>query len=152
MSFTLLSAALLLCVGACVIPKVMRGYRQGLARSAISLSAVVFSALAAIPLAVWLSDYPADLAAKYLPRLIPALTNFISLAVDEWFRPRVVDALSLTITFVGMVAIAVVLSPRYVERFFRLNQVGRLLTKGQAISENSGNFEEAGEIRQGEIL
>lgn len=101
MSFTLLSAALLLCVGACVIPKALRGYRQGLARSAISLSAVVFSALAAVPLAVWLSDYPADLAAKYLPRLIPVITRFTTQFPSlELLIPAALDAVIAPFMFV----------------------------------------------------
>ena len=83
--------------------------------------------------------------------LIPALTNFISLAVDEWFRPRVVDALSDTITFVGMIAIAVVLSPYYVERFFRLNKAGRLINKTPA-GEARPTLEAQGEIEQGSVL
>lgn len=101
MPFTLLSAALLLCVGACVIPKAVRGYRQGLARSAISLSAVVFSALAAIPPTIWLSDYPADLAAEYLPRLIPAIKTFTARFPSlETLIPAALDAVLSPFLFV----------------------------------------------------
>lgn len=73
MSFTMLSAVLLLTVGVGVFLEALRGYRQGLVRTAVSLSAVIFSALAAAPLAVWLSDYPAGFVGEKLAELVPAL-------------------------------------------------------------------------------
>ena len=67
MSFTSLSAALLLVVAVSVFWGVRRGMRRGLTPTALTLSAVAVSALVAAPLAVWLSDYSAKAMATYTP-------------------------------------------------------------------------------------
>ena len=73
MSFTMFSAVLLLVVGAGVFIEVMRGMRRGLVWTAVSLSTVVLSALIAAPLAVWLSDTPAQMLRDILLALLPTL-------------------------------------------------------------------------------
>ena len=79
MSFTSLSAALLLVVAVAVFWGIRRGMRRGLTPTVFTLSAVAVSALAAAPLAVWLSDYPVKAMAELIFRdLIPeiVLINF----------------------------------------------------------------------------
>jgi hypothetical protein len=76
MSFTLLSAALLLLLAVGIVPAAIRGYRQGLGRSALSLAVTVLSGLAAIPLAVWLSDDLAVWISEQIYRLVPALQEY----------------------------------------------------------------------------
>jgi len=53
--------------------------------------------------------------------ILPALFNFISMAIAEWYRPRVVDAFQLTATFIGVVALVVLLWPSRVEKYFRIS-------------------------------
>jgi len=53
--------------------------------------------------------------------ILPALFNFISMAIAEWYRPRVVDAFQLTVTFIGVVALVVLLWPSRVEKYFRIS-------------------------------
>jgi len=53
--------------------------------------------------------------------LLPALFNFISMGIAEWFRPRVVDAFQLTVTFIGVTALVVLLWPSRVEKYFRIS-------------------------------
>lgn len=53
--------------------------------------------------------------------VLPALLNFISMGVAEWYRPRVVDAFQLTSTFIGVAALVVLLWPSRVEKYFRIN-------------------------------
>ena len=53
--------------------------------------------------------------------VLPALLNFISMAIDEWYRPRVVDAFQLTSTFIGVVALVVLLWPSRMEKYFRIS-------------------------------
>ncbi len=76
MSFTILSATLLLLLAVGIIPRAMRGYRQGFGRTAISLAMTVLCGLIAAPLAVLLSDYPTALLAECLPRWVPVLANY----------------------------------------------------------------------------
>ena len=73
MSFTMLSAILLLTVGAGVLMEVMRGLSRGLTRTAMTLCSVVLSALIAAPLAVWLSDLPCPMLTELLFALLPVL-------------------------------------------------------------------------------
>jgi len=56
--------------------------------------------------------------------ILPALFNFISMAIAEWYRPRVVDAFQLTATFIGVVALVVLLWPSRVEKYFRISSSG----------------------------
>ena len=111
MSFTILSAALLLFLGAVIFKNALNGYRRGLALSAISLSAVVFSALVAIPLALWLSDYPSRLLARYLPYWIPALKGVLNqYSSVEKLIPACIDVLLSPILFVifyGLIRIVI---------------------------------------------
>jgi len=53
--------------------------------------------------------------------ILPALFNFISMAIAEWYRPRVVDAFQLTATFIGVVALVILLWPSRVEKYFRIS-------------------------------
>jgi len=53
--------------------------------------------------------------------LLPALFNFISMGIAEWFRPRVVDAFQLTVSFIGVTALVVLLWPSRVEKYFRIS-------------------------------
>lgn len=53
--------------------------------------------------------------------ILPAVFNFISMAIAEWYRPRVVDAFQLTATFIGVVALVVLLWPSRVEKYFRIS-------------------------------
>ena len=75
MSFTLstFTAVLILVVGAGVFIEVLRGFRRGFVWTAVSLAAVVLSALIAAPLAVWLSDFPAKRFGDFLLDLLPTL-------------------------------------------------------------------------------
>ncbi len=101
MSFTILSAALLLFLGVGIFRNAIRGYRQGLAFSAISLAAVVFSALVAIPLARWLSNYPADLLASYLPYWLPMLKTYTAQFPSiKALLPACVDVLISPVLFI----------------------------------------------------
>lgn len=43
------------------------------------------------------------------------------MAIDEWYRPRVVDAFQLTSTFIGVVALVVLLWPSRMEKYFRIS-------------------------------
>ena len=52
--------------------------------------------------------------------VLPSLLNLISIGIDDWYRPRVVDAFQLTVSFVGMCAMVVLLWPTRVEKFFRI--------------------------------
>lgn len=72
-----LTAVFLLIVGAVVFVEVLAGLRRGLVRSAVSLCAVVFSALVSAPLAVWLSDYPAAWLGRLLTTAIPKLRTLL---------------------------------------------------------------------------
>jgi hypothetical protein len=65
--------------------------------------------------------------------VLPALLNFISIGVDEWFRPRVVDAFQLTASFVGMGALVVLLWPSRVEKYFRIISPDLLSSDPQSI-------------------
>ena len=73
MSFTLLSLVFLGAVLLGVFIEVRRGLRRGFVRAAIGLITVLVSALGAIPLALWLSDKPAEKATELIARSIPAL-------------------------------------------------------------------------------
>jgi len=53
--------------------------------------------------------------------ILPALFNFISMCIAEWYRPRVVDAFQLTATFIGVVALVALLWPTRVEKYFRIS-------------------------------
>jgi len=53
--------------------------------------------------------------------LLPAMFNFISMCISEWYRPRVVDAFQLTTTFIGVIALVVLLWPTRVEKYFRIS-------------------------------
>jgi len=53
--------------------------------------------------------------------ILPAIFNFISMGIAEWYRPRVVDAFQLTATFIGVVALVVLLWPSRVEKYFRIS-------------------------------
>jgi len=53
--------------------------------------------------------------------ILPALFNFISMCVAEWYRPRVVDAFQLTATFLGVSALVVLLWPTRMEKYFRIS-------------------------------
>lgn len=52
--------------------------------------------------------------------VLPSLLNLISIGIAEWYRPRVVDAFQLTVSFIGMCAMVVLLWPTRVEKFFRI--------------------------------
>lgn len=52
--------------------------------------------------------------------VLPSFLNLISIAVAEWYRPRLVDAFQLTVSFIGMAAMVVLLWPTRVEKFFRI--------------------------------
>lgn len=52
--------------------------------------------------------------------ILPALLNFISIGVDDWYRPRVVDAFQYTASFIGMGFLVVLLWPSRVEKYFRI--------------------------------
>lgn len=52
--------------------------------------------------------------------VLPAMLNFISMGIAEWYRPKVVDAFQLTVTFIGMLALVVLLWPSRAEKFFRV--------------------------------
>lgn len=73
MSFTLLSLVFLGAVLLGVFIEVRRGLRRGFVRAAVGLITVLVSALGAIPLALWLSDKPAEKATELIARSIPAL-------------------------------------------------------------------------------
>ena len=75
MSLTLSSftAVLVLVVGAGIAIEVLRGLRRNLVWTAVSLATVVLSALVAAPLAVWLSDFPAQRLGDLLLDLLPSL-------------------------------------------------------------------------------
>ena len=75
MSFTMFSAALLAVVGAGVFAEAVRGLRRGLARTAVTLASVVFSALTAIPLAVWLSDLLCKRLGNLFLELVPVVAK-----------------------------------------------------------------------------
>jgi len=53
--------------------------------------------------------------------ILPAIFNFISMGIAEWYRPRVVDAFQLTATFIGVTALVVLLWPSRVEKYFRIS-------------------------------
>ena len=53
--------------------------------------------------------------------VLPALLNFISMGIAEWYRPRVVDAFQLTSTFIGAAALVVLLWPTRMEKYFRIS-------------------------------
>jgi len=57
--------------------------------------------------------------------LLPAVLNFISIGIDEWYRPRVVDAFQITTTFLGIVALIVLLWPTRMQKYFRMAQYGQ---------------------------
>ena len=85
MSFTSLSAALLLVVAVAVFWGIRRGMRRGLTPTVFTLSAVAVSALAAAPLAVWLSDYSAKAVVELIfqdliPEIEKALEQFPSIS------------------------------------------------------------------------
>ncbi len=71
--FTGLSAILLGIVGVCVLLAALRGHRRGWIPTVISLSGVILSALVAAPLALWLSDRPAETAAELIFDAVSAL-------------------------------------------------------------------------------
>ena len=73
MSFTLLSLVFLGAVLLGVFIEVRRGLRRGFVHAAIGLITVLVSALGAVPLALWLSDKPAEKATELIARSIPAL-------------------------------------------------------------------------------
>lgn len=73
MSFTLLSLVFLGAVLLGVFIEVRRGLRRGFVHAAVGLITVLVSALGAIPLALWLSDKPAEKATELIARSIPAL-------------------------------------------------------------------------------
>jgi hypothetical protein len=52
--------------------------------------------------------------------ILPPIFGFISMGVDEWYRPRVVDAFQLTISFIGMLILVIILWPSRVEKYFRI--------------------------------
>ncbi len=76
MSFTLLSIALVGCVGLAVFKEVLTGIKRGLSRSLIALSVVILSAVAAAPLAIWLSDFPVRWLEAWVNDSIPAIENY----------------------------------------------------------------------------
>ncbi len=92
MSFTILSMAFFGIIGVGVLIEVVRGLKRGLTRSLMSLGTVLLSALAAAPLAVWLSDIPTrkiyDWIYDELPvieknsTMFPSLEAIIYAAVD----------------------------------------------------------------------
>ncbi len=73
MSFTLLSLVFLGAVLLGVFIEVRRGLRRGFVHAAVGLITVLVSALGAVPLALWLSDKPAEKATELIARSIPAL-------------------------------------------------------------------------------
>lgn len=97
MTFTMLSAILLLTVGAGVFIEVMRGLRRGLTRTAMTLSSVLLSALIAAPLAVWLSDLPCKLLGellltwfsdvKKLTEQFPSIPTLVTAGIDTLLTP-----------------------------------------------------------------
>ena len=101
MSFTILSATLLLLLAVGIVPRVMRGYRQGFGRTAILLAMTVLCGLAAAPLAVWLSDYPADLLAVYLPRWVRPLADYADkFPAVTVLLPAILDAVLSSVLFI----------------------------------------------------
>lgn len=74
---TMLTVVLLLVVGVAVFVEVLSGLKRGLVRSAISLCAVIFSALVSAPLAAWLSDAPSEWMGKLLLRYISPLESLL---------------------------------------------------------------------------
>jgi len=70
--------------------------------------------------------------------ILPALFNFISMCIAEWYRPRVVDAFQLTATFIGVVALVLLLWPSRVEKYFRISAHSEFPTPvGAASSETT---------------
>jgi len=69
--------------------------------------------------------------------ILPALFNFISMAIAEWFRPRVVDAFQLTATFIGVVALVALLWPSRVEKYFRISSNGDVGTLPEGAAESA---------------
>lgn len=104
MSFTLLSLVLLGIALLGVFIEVRRGLQRGLVFAAVSLSAVLVSALGAVMLAVWLSDIPANFTADvlkvYLPDALETLMNTFPHAKD--ILATVVDALVTPILFAAL--------------------------------------------------
>jgi len=62
--------------------------------------------------------------------ILPAFFNFVSMAIAEWYRPRVVDAFQLTATFIGVVALVILLWPSRVEKYFRISSNADYSTGG----------------------
>lgn len=124
MSFTSLSAALLLVAAVGVVLEVRRGMRRGLTPTVLSLSALAVSALAAAPLAVWLSDYPAraltDLVfGDLVPEVEPLLEQFPSVGqllqggVDALISPVLFVLLFLLLRAVTGLIMALVIRIKY---------------------------------------
>jgi len=67
--------------------------------------------------------------------VLPALLNFISMGIAEWYRPRVVDAFQLTVTFIGVVALVLLLWPTRVEKYFRISSRSDVPSAGESAGE-----------------
>ena len=126
MSFTTLSAALLLAVAAGVFLEVRRGLRRGLTRTAFTLSTVVFSGLAAAPLAVWLSNLPTEalsgLLREILPELeavfeqFPSIPLLILAAVDALMSPILFVLLFLILRLITGIIASVICRKKFAPR------------------------------------
>lgn len=118
MSFTMLSAALLLLVGAGVFIEVMRGLDRGLTRTAMTLSSVVLAALVAIPLAMWLSDLPCKMLGELLLAVVPSLKKLteqfpsipvlVQAGVDTLLSPLLFVILFLLLRLICRIVLAIV--------------------------------------------
>ena len=132
MSFTILSAVLLLVVGTAILIEVTRGYRRGFMRTTISLAVVVLSALVAAPLAVWLSDFVVKLCNGYLPRLLPIIRDLTDqYACLEELIPAVLDVVISPILFVVFFGILRLIGRIVVAAMFK----GRLAARPNEIDD-----------------
>lgn len=122
MSFTMFSAALLAVVGAGVFAEAVRGLRRGLARTAVTLASVVFSALTAIPLAVWLSDLLCKRLGNLFLELVPVLgtlgkqfpsvPTLLTAGVDTLISPVLFVLLFLILRLVTRIIVAALFRKR----------------------------------------
>lgn len=120
MSFTLLSIALILVVGAGIFIEVRRGLGRGFVRTAVTLASVLVSALGAIGLSVWLSDKPADKLCEFIGKKLPILDNFSKFIahVDDILLAAV-DALLTPVLFVAFFVLLRLLSRVVLSVLFR---------------------------------
>ena len=116
-TFSPFTAVLVLAVGVGIAMEVLRGIRRNLVWTAVSLAAVVLSALVAAPLAVWLSDFPAqrlgDLLLDLLPSLealsesFPSILPLITGIADALLSPILFVLLFLILRLIARITVSI---------------------------------------------